>query len=47
MVIDPEYPSTRVVDWEGAALKQGCVVVGRARTRGPNRQVQQHRPGAD
>jgi uncharacterized protein (DUF4415 family) len=37
MVDDPDSPSTRVSDWEGAVLKQGGVVVGRARTRGPNR----------
>jgi uncharacterized protein (DUF4415 family) len=36
-VNDPDSPSTRVADWEGAVLKQGGVVVGRARTRGPNR----------
>jgi uncharacterized protein (DUF4415 family) len=37
-VNDPDCPSTLVSDWEGAVLKQGGVVVGRARTRGPNRQ---------
>jgi len=37
MAIDPDSPGTRVSDWEGAVLKQGGVVVGRARTRGPNR----------
>ena len=37
MVNDPDSPTTRVSDWEGAVLKQGGVVVGRARTRGPNR----------
>jgi uncharacterized protein (DUF4415 family) len=35
---DPDCPSTKASDWEGAVLKQGGVVVGRARTRGPNRQ---------
>ena len=35
---DPDCPSTQVADWEGAVLKQGGVVVGRARTRGPNRE---------
>lgn len=34
---DADSPRTRVSDWEGAALKQGGVEVGRARTRGPNR----------
>jgi uncharacterized DUF497 family protein len=34
---DPDCPSTSISDWEGAVLKQGGVVVGRARTRGPNR----------
>ncbi len=34
---DPDSPSTTVADWDGAVLKQGGVVVGRARTRGPNR----------
>lgn len=37
MVKDPDSPSTRVSDWEGAVLKQGGVVISRARTRGPNR----------
>ena len=37
MVNDPDSPSTSVSDWEGAVLKQGGVVVGHARTRGPNR----------
>ena len=37
LVNDPNSPSTLVSDWEGAVLKQGGVVVGRARTRGPNR----------
>ena len=37
MMDDPDSPSTSVSDWEGAVLKQGGVVVGRARTRGPNR----------
>ena len=36
--IDPDSPNTRVADWEGAVLKQAGVVVGRARTRGPNRE---------
>ncbi len=30
---DPDNPSTRVSDWEGAVLKQGGVVVGRSRNR--------------
>ena len=34
---DPDCPRTTVSDWEGAVLKQGGVVVGKARTRGPNR----------
>ena len=34
---DPDSPRTTVADWEGAVLKQNGVVVGRARTRGPNR----------
>jgi uncharacterized protein (DUF4415 family) len=34
---DPDSPSTRFADWEGAVLKQRGIVVGRARTRGPNR----------
>ena len=34
----PDCPSSCVSDWEGAVLKQGGVVVGRARTRGPNRE---------
>jgi uncharacterized protein (DUF4415 family) len=34
---DPDCPSTSVADWEGAILKQGGIVVGRARTGGPNR----------
>jgi uncharacterized protein (DUF4415 family) len=38
LVNDPDSPSTRVSDWEGAILKQGGVVVGHARTRGPNRE---------
>ena len=38
MVNAPDSPSTRVSDWEGAVLKQGGVMVGRARTRGPNRE---------
>jgi len=29
---DPDCPSTKASDWEGAVLKQGGVVVGRART---------------
>ena len=37
VVHDPNSPSTRVSDWDGALLKQAGVVVGRARTRGPNR----------
>ena len=37
MVNDPDNPKTSVSDWEGAVLKQGGTVVGRARTRGPNR----------
>ena len=37
-LIDPDSPKTKASDWEGAVLKQGGVVVGRARTRGPNRQ---------
>ena len=37
-LIDPDCPKTKASDWEGAVLKQGGVVVGRARTRGPNRQ---------
>ena len=37
MVNDPDSPSTCVSDWEGAVLKHGGVVVGLARTRGPNR----------
>ena len=37
MVNDADSLSTNVSDWEGAVLKQGGVVVGRARTRGPNR----------
>jgi len=36
-VDDPDSPRTSVADWEGAVLKQGGVVVGHARTRGPNR----------
>jgi hypothetical protein len=36
-VNNPDSPSTSVSDWKGAVLKQGGVVVGRARTRGPNR----------
>jgi uncharacterized protein (DUF4415 family) len=34
---DADSPSTKVSDWEGATLKQGGVVLGRAKTRGPNR----------
>jgi uncharacterized protein (DUF4415 family) len=34
---DPDCPSTTVADWDGATLKQAGVVVGTARTRGPNR----------
>jgi len=34
---DPDSPRTTAADWEGAVLKQAGVVVGRARTRGPNR----------
>jgi uncharacterized protein (DUF4415 family) len=34
---DPDCPSTTVADWDGAVLKQGGVVIGHARTRGPNR----------
>ena len=34
---DLDCPSTKASDWEGAVLKQGGVVVGQARTRGPNR----------
>ena len=37
MLNDADSPSTRVSDWEGAVRNQGGVVVGRARTRGPNR----------
>jgi BrnA antitoxin of type II toxin-antitoxin system len=33
---DPDSPRTTVADWEGAVLKQGGVVIGKARTRGPN-----------
>ena len=33
---DPDSPLTTVADWEGAVLKQGGVVIGKARTRGPN-----------
>ena len=33
---DPDSPSTTVAHWEGAVLKQGSVVIGKARTRGPN-----------
>ena len=36
-VDDPDSPRTQAADWEGAVLKQGGVVVGRARTRGANR----------
>jgi uncharacterized protein (DUF4415 family) len=36
-VNDPDSPNTSVSDWDGAILKQGGAVVGRARTRGPNR----------
>jgi uncharacterized protein (DUF4415 family) len=34
---DADSPRTTVADWEGASLKQGGVVVGRVKTRGPNR----------
>jgi uncharacterized protein (DUF4415 family) len=34
---DAECPATTVADWAGAALKQGGVVVGNARTRGPGK----------
>jgi uncharacterized protein (DUF4415 family) len=34
---DEDSPATKVSDWEGAALKQGGVTIGRARTRGPNK----------
>jgi uncharacterized protein (DUF4415 family) len=33
---DQDSPHTTVSDWEGAVLKQGGVVIGKARTRGPN-----------
>lgn len=33
---DPDSPSTTVADWKGAVLKQDGVVIGKARTRGPN-----------
>ena len=32
----PDSPRTTVADWEGAVLKQGGVVIGKAKTRGPN-----------
>jgi uncharacterized protein (DUF4415 family) len=34
---DEDSPRTTAADWEGAVLKQDGVVVGRAKTRGPNR----------
>lgn len=34
---DADSPSTTPEDWEGAALKQGRVEIGRVRTRGPNK----------
>lgn len=37
ILADLDCPSTTVADWEGATLKQAGVVVGTARTRGPNR----------
>lgn len=33
---DPDNLGTSVADWEGAVLKQGGAVIGKARTRGPN-----------
>jgi uncharacterized protein (DUF4415 family) len=35
--IDPDCPSTKVSDWEGAVIKKGGAVVGRVKTRGANR----------
>jgi len=32
-----DSPRTTISDWEGAALKQGGVEAGHAKTRGPNR----------
>lgn len=34
---DADSPRTTTADWEGALFKEAGVVVGRARTRGPNR----------
>jgi uncharacterized protein (DUF4415 family) len=34
---NPDSSGTGVSDWEGAVLKQGGAVIGRARKRGPNR----------
>ncbi|MDR3353225.1 MAG: BrnA antitoxin family protein [Zoogloeaceae bacterium] len=34
---DEDSPATRPEDWEGAALKLGGVVIGRARVRGPGK----------
>lgn len=36
--VDPDSPRTTVADWDGAVMKRGGVVVGRVKTRGPNRQ---------
>ena len=35
--IDPDSPRTTVSDWDGAVMKRGGAVVGKVRTRGPNR----------